>query len=237
MMATHSHKTIGLLGGMSWQSTATYYQALNEGTQQSLGGLHSAKILLHSFDFAQIAAMQKSGDWEQLGETMADAAAGLEAAGADTILICTNTMHKLADYVTGRTTIPLLHITDATADQIKAQGFDKVALLGTRFTMEQPFYKDRLKEKHGIDVIIPNEADRQLIHDVIFDELCVGITSAPSRKAYGRIIEDMRKIGAQAVILGCTEIGLLLGETDACLPLLDTTKIHARAALAFAVGH
>lgn len=229
-------KTIGLIGGMSWESTETYYRLLNEGVKDTLGGLHSAKILLHSFDFAEIEAMQMAGEWDRAGTAMADAAAGLEYAGADFIMICTNTMHKLADHVTGRVEIPLLHIADATADVIKARGMKTVALLGTRFTMEQDFYKGRLTEKHGIEVLVPDNAGRKLIHDVIYDELCLGNIRAKSRKEYVHIINDLQARGAEAVILGCTEIGLLVSEQDTDVPLMDTTAIHAAAAVTLAMG-
>jgi aspartate racemase len=231
-----TNRTIGLLGGMSWESTETYYRLLNEGIKSELGGLHSAKVLLHSFDFAEIEAMQMTGDWSKSGEVMANAAKGLEQAGAEVTLICTNTMHKLADQVTSATNIPLLHIADATAEAIKAKGFKKVALLGSRFTMEQDFYKGRLQNKHGIDVIAPEGAAADTIHNVIYDELCLGKITAESRDAYVQIIEDLNTKGAEAVILGCTEIGLLVDEGDTKVPLLDTTKIHAEAAVKFAIG-
>jgi len=235
-MSNASHKTIGLLGGMSWESTETYYRLLNEGIKTALGGLHSAKILMHSFDFAEIEAMQMAGEWDKSGEAMAEAAAGLEAAGADFILICTNTMHKLAGQVEEKSHVPLLHIADATAAVIKEQGFQKVALLGSRFTMEQDFYKGRLLDQYGINVIVPDDADRQIIHDVIYDELCLGKATDSARAEYVCIIEGLQKAGAEAIILGCTEIGLLVGADDTDVPLLDTTKIHADAAVKMAVG-
>jgi len=235
-MSKMPQKTIGLLGGMSWESTETYYRLLNEGVKAALGGLHSAKILLHSFDFSEIEEMQMAGDWEKSGDVLANAAAGLENAGADVILICTNTMHKLADQVIAGTNIPLLHIADATATAIKTKGYKKVALLGSSFTMEQDFYKGRLIDKHGIDVIIPEGADRQIIHNVIYDELCLGKITENSRANYVRIIENLNKAGAEAVILGCTEIGLLISNADTDVPLLDTTKIHTEAAVRFTVG-
>jgi aspartate racemase len=229
-------KTLGLLGGMSWESTETYYRLLNEGIKRELGGLHSAKILLHSFDFAEIEALQMAGDWEKSGDVMAAAALGLQRAGAEAIMICTNTMHKLAGNIEDATDIPLLHIADAAADIIKAAGYGKVALLGTRFTMEQDFYKGRLTDKHGIDVSVPDADGRKLVHDVIYEELCLGVIRDESRKAYLEIIRTLQENGAEAVILGCTEIGLLVDPTDTNVPLLDTTKIHAEAAVKFAVS-
>lgn len=229
-------KTIGMLGGMSWESTETYYRLLNEGVKQALGGLHSAKILMHSFDFAEIEALQMAGEWDQAGELLAEAALSIEKAGADLMLICTNTMHKLAPQVENAIEIPLVHIADATADVIKTRGYRKVALLGTRFTMEQDFYKGRLTDKFGIDVIVPDDAGRTTVHDIIYEELCLGEIKDTSRTAYQRIIDQLKGGGAEAVILGCTEIGLLIGEGDTDLPILDTTQIHAAAAVTFATA-
>lgn len=224
-------KTIGLLGGMSWESTTIYYQALNRSVRDVLGGLHSAKILLHSVDFAEIAALQSSGDWDTAGRVLAEAAAGLEQAGADMILICTNTMHKVAPAIEAAISVPLLHITDSTALEAKRRGFRKLGLLGSAFTMEQAFYRDRMKELHDIEIIVPDEADRQLVHRVIFDELCCGQVTDSSRKAYLDICEKLRAAGADAVILGCTEIGLLIDERHTDVPLLDSTHLHATAAI------
>ena len=228
-------KTIGLLGGMSWESTESYYRALNEGVKAKLGGLHSAKVLLHSFDFADIEAQQISGDWAASEEMLGAAAVGLERAGADFILICTNTMHKVADDVAARINIPLLHIADATAEAIKAQGMKKVALLGSDYTMMQDFYKGRLRDQHDIETLIPNDADRKIVHDVIFDELCLGVVTDTSRADYVRIIEALHADGAEAVILGCTEIALLVGPEHTDVPLIDTTQTHADAAVKFAL--
>lgn len=234
-MTFPSSKTIGLLGGMSWESTETYYRLLNEGIKSTLGGLHSAKMLMHSFYFAEIEAMQMNGDWRQSGDALAQAAVGLESSGADFILICTNTMHKVADQVTAATSIPLLHIGDATAAEIKKQGFKKVGLLGSRFTMEQDFYKGGLKDRHGVEVIVPNNEGRQLVHEVIYDELCLGKIAEKSRAHYLRIVAEMHTNGAEVVILGCTEIGLLVGPDNTDVPLLDSTIIHTDAALRMAL--
>lgn len=228
---TASQKTIGLLGGMSWESTALYYQLLNEGMKRELGGLHSAKILLHSFDFAEIEALQMAGKWDESAVVLAGAAKGLEAAGADMVLICTNTMHKLADQIEASTSIPLLHIADATAAVIKKANYKKVGLLGTRFTMEHDFYKGRLENKHGIDVLIPDDAGRTKAHDIIYEELCLGVVKESSKAVYLGIIKELKALGAEAIILGCTEIGMLIKPDDTDLPVLDTTSIHAGAAV------
>ncbi|NVJ70404.1 MAG: aspartate/glutamate racemase family protein [Alphaproteobacteria bacterium] len=229
-------KTIGLLGGMSWESTLTYYQLLNEGVKETLGGLHSAKILLHSFDFDEIAELQRDAAWDDAGEILGRAAAGLEAAGAEMMLICTNTMHLVESAVRAHTTVPLLHIADATAETAKAAGYKKLALLGTSFTMEQDFYKGRIAEKYGIEVITPEAADRQIIHDIIFEELCKGDVRDSSRLEYIRIIEGLSAQGADAAILGCTEIGLLVKPEHTAVPLLDTTAIHCAAAVRVALA-
>lgn len=223
-------KTIGLLGGMSWESTVPYYQAINRTVAQELGGLHSAKILLYSVDFAEVEALQHAGRWDEAGALLADAAARLEGAGADLLVICTNTMHKVAPGIEARVRIPLLHIADPTARAIRAAGHTKVGLLGTRFTMEQDFYKARLAAQHGLEVIVPAEASREAVHRIIYDELCLGVIREPSRQAYQRIAAELLEAGAQCVILGCTEIGLLLKEGDVPAPLFDTTALHARAA-------
>jgi aspartate racemase len=228
-------KTIGLIGGMSWESTATYYRIINELVRERLGGLHSAKICLCSLDFAEIAAQQSRGDWDAMAALLGEAAAHLEAAGADCVLICTNTMHKLADAVEARVSIPLLHIADTAAVQAKAEGVTCLGLLGTRFTMEDGFYAERLKLRHGLDVIIPDEADRAVVHRVIYDELCQGKRDGDSKTEYIRIMKALVARGAQAILLACTEIGLLLGQRDVAVPLLDTTILHAAAAVEFAL--
>jgi aspartate racemase len=222
-------KTLGLIGGMSWESTVPYYRQINQRINQQLGGLHSAKIIMYSVDFQQIEALQRSGDWQQAGQLLAEAAQALQRAGAEGLVLCTNTMHKVATAITSATTLPLLHIADATAQQIRAQGLRRIGLLGTRFTMEQDFYKARLAAQ-GLEVLIPAETDREQVHQVIYQELCHGQIKADSRHAYQRIIADLVAQGAEGVILGCTEIGLLVQPEDAAVPLFDTTAIHARAA-------
>ena len=228
-------KTIGLLGGMSWESTQGYYRAINEGVKEALGGLHSAKLVLNSVDFAEIEACQQSGDWRKAGEILAQAAQGVEAAGADCLLICTNTMHKVAEDIDDAISIPLIHIADATGESLKQAGVKRVGLLGTAFTMEQDFYKGRLSERHDLEVLVPKAEDRALVHRVIFQELCVGITTNASKAEYLRIIEALKEQGAEAVILGCTEIGMLVTQADTNTPLFDTTEIHANAAVTFAL--
>ncbi|SBS33741.1 Aspartate racemase [Marinomonas aquimarina] len=228
-------KTIGMLGGMSWESTQGYYRAVNEGVKQTLGGLHSAKIVLNSVDFAEIEACQRSADWPQAGKLLSQAAQSVEAAGADFLLICTNTMHKVADDIEAAINIPLLHVADATGAALQQAGVTKVGLLGTAFTMEQDFYKGRLRAKYDLDVMVPNDADRQMVHQVIFQELCLGVTSAASKAEYLRVIQSLKAQGAQAVILGCTEIGMLVSQADTEVPLFDTTAIHAQAAVTIAL--
>ena len=222
-------KTIGLIGGMSWESTVTYYQLINETVKEKLGGLHSAKILLYSVDFAEIEACQANGEWDKSADILADAAKNLEKAGADFVVICTNTMHKVAPQIQKQIHIPILHIADATADVLEQNHIKKVALLGTKYTMTQDFYKDRLCAR-DIAVMVPGAADVELINHVIYDELCVGILSDESRKQYIHIMEQMKDDGAQGVILGCTEIGLLIHQKDFPLPVFDTTQIHAEKA-------
>ena len=229
-------KTIGILGGMSWESTSEYYRLLNQLTKERLGGLHSARLLLHSVDFAEIEAMQRNGDWHTAGQTLGDAAAGLERAGAEIPLLATNTMHLVADAITARISVPFLHIADATADAAFAQGFTKVGLLGTRFTMQQPFYRDRLRERRDIDVLLPDNETMPELDRVIFEELCCGVLRDDSRDTYLAAIRNLQERGAQAVVLGCTEIGLLVGPSDTTMPLLDTTRIHAEAALDLALA-
>lgn len=224
-------KTIGLIGGMSWESTQSYYQLLNQGVKNKLGGLHSAKIVLVSLDFAHIAAMQKQQDWPQMAEILIKAAKQVEAAGADYLLICTNTMHKLAEQVQAAVAIPLLHIADAVGENLIQNNFKKVALLGTQFTMEQDFYKQRLANKFAIDVLIPDAQGRETVHRVIYDELCKGIISPESKAEYLTIIDDLTQQGAEAIILGCTEIALLVQQSDTSIPLLDSTALHCAMAL------
>lgn len=222
-------KTLGLIGGMSWESTVPYYRQINQHINQRLGGLHSAKIILYSVDFQQIEALQRSGDWQQAGQLLTEAAQALQRAGAEGLVLCTNTMHKVAAAISSATPLPLLHIADATAQQIRQQGLSRIGLLGTRFTMEQDFYKARLMAQ-GIEVLIPDQAARELVHQVIYQELCLGQIKPASRFAYQQIIADLVTQGAQGVILGCTEIGLLVQPEDAAVPLFDTTAIHARTA-------
>jgi aspartate racemase len=228
-------KTIGLLGGMSWESTATYYRLVNEGVKGRLGGLHSARVVLYSVDFAPIERLQHRGAWDEAGRALAEAAARVEAAGADFLAICTNTMHKLAPQVERGISIPLLHIADATAEAVREAGLDRVGLLGTRFTMEQDFYRGRMAERHGIEVLIPDEPARETVHRVIYDELCRGRVRDESRTALVKIIEALAGRGAQGVVLGCTELPLLLRPQDAPIPVFDTTEIHARRAVAWAL--
>ena len=227
-------KTIGLIGGMSWESTVTYYQLINTAVKERLGGLHSAKCLLCSVDFDEIETCQSSGDWRRSGEILGDAATALERAGADVILICTNTMHKVFDQVQSRVKTPLLHIADATADALEAAGAAKVGLLGTKYTMTQDFYKERLVRR-GIEVLIPGDRDIELVNHVIFDELCLGTVSDVSRREFVRVIGELTDRGAQGIILGCTEIGLLVGGRDTSARLFDTTRIHALRAVDWAL--
>lgn len=228
-------KTIGMLGGMSWESTQGYYQQINRGVKQQLGGLNSAQIALYSVNFQPIEECQHQGNWVETAEILANAAKKVEAAGADFLVICTNTMHKVADQITEAINIPLLHIADATAEEIKLQGLTKVGLLGTAFTMEQDFYKGRLLDKHDIEVVVPEQADREIVHNVIYQELCLGDVRQGSKQAYLRIIDKLVEQGAQAVILGCTEIGMLVQQDDTSTILLDTTKIHADKAVELAL--
>ncbi|MFK2904239.1 aspartate/glutamate racemase family protein [Dyella ginsengisoli] len=228
-------KTIGLLGGMSWESTIPYYRLINEAVKQRLGGLHSAKLLLHSVDFAEIEACQRAGDWEAAGAQLAQAARGLQAAGADLLLIGANTMHKVAPAIEAAVEIPLLHVADATAQVIRAAGIARVGLLGTRFTMEQAFYVDRLAS-HGLDVLVPPPADRDEVHRVIYAELCLGQFENASRAMFRRVMADLVARGAGGIILGCTEIGLLVDAGDATVPQFDTTRLHALAAVEAALA-
>jgi aspartate racemase len=224
-------KTIGLIGGMSWQSTSLYYSAINEGVKQSLGGLHSAKVCLYSVDFHEIEQLQHAGKWAQTAAILAQAAQAVEAGGADLFLICTNTMHKVATEVEAAVNIPLLHIADATAKQLLADRMTTVGLLGTAFTMQQDFYKGRLSQDFGIQVLVPSEAQQAMVHEVIYQELCLGIINPASKQKYLAVLQDLFNQGAQAVVLGCTEITLLVQQTDTPIPLYDTTAIHAQSAV------
>ncbi len=223
-------KTIGLIGGMSWESTVTYYRQINETIKERLGGLHSAKLVLYSVDFDEIEQFQHSGNWEAAGAVLAGAARSLEAAGAGFIVLCTNTMHKVAASIEASVDIPLLHIADPTANEIKRAGHTTLGLLGTRFTMEQDFYRDRLSSRHNLRVITPAPIDREIVHRIIYEELCLGDVKSESRAEYRRIMAVLASQGAQAIILGCTEISLLVSQQDSPVPLFDTTAIHAMAA-------
>ena len=228
-------KTIGMIGGMSWESSLEYYRIINEAVKQQLGDLHSAKSLMYSVDFAEIEAPQREGRWQEATQAMINAAKAVEAGGADFLIICTNTMHKMVDEVQRSIAIPLLHIADATAVEIKARGLQRLGLLGTRFTMEEEFYRGRLEEKYALDVLVPDRADREIVHRVIYDELVVGRIEPASKAEYLRIIATLAHAGAEGIILGCTEIGLLVSQADCSLPLFDTTRIHALAAVQFAL--
>lgn len=222
-------RTLGLLGGMSFESTLPYYRIVNERVREKLGGLHSAKLVLYSVDFAEIERLQHVGDWATAGRVLADAAQALERAGAEALVLCTNTMHRVLDAIEAAIGIPALHIADATARRIRASGREKVGLLATRFTMEQDFYRERLREVHGLQVIVPDADDRSLVHDVIYDELCRGVVRDSSREAYRRIMDALVASGADAIILGCTEIGLLVNAENSPLPAYDTMALHAAA--------
>jgi len=229
-------KTIGLIGGMSWESSLVYYRFINEAVKERLGGLHSAQCIMYSVDFAEIEPLQRDGKWAEAARKMSQAARRVEDGGADLLVLCTNTMHKTASDIQRHVNIPLLHIADATAEKIRAEGLSRVGLLGTRFTMEDDFYKGRLIEKHGLDVILPDQNDRDLVHRVIYDELCLGEIRGASREAYREIMENLVGRGAQGIILGCTEIGLLINAMDGPVPVFDTTRIHAEAAVEFALA-
>ena len=228
-------KTIGLIGGMSWESSLEYYRIINETVKEKLGGLHSAKSLMYSVDFEEIETLQHQGKWDEATKLMIDAAQRLERAGADFVIICTNTMHKMADDVQKAIKTPLLHIADVTAKKVKERGLGKVGLLGTRFTMEQDFYKGRLKT-HGIDVVIPDEAHRQTVHDIIYNELCLGEIKEKSKAEFREVIEGLVSKGAEGIILGCTEIPLIVKQKEYDIPLFDTTRIHAVAAVEYAIN-
>jgi aspartate racemase len=228
-------KRIGLLGGMSWESSLVYYRLVNEAVRDRLGGLHSADCVLRSVDFAGIETLQRAGDWDAAGELLAREAAGLEAAGAELIVLCTNTMHRVAGVITAAVGVPLVHIADATADAVRARGLCAVGLLGTAYTMEGEFYVGRLRDVHGLDVLVPPPDDRRRVHEVIYDELCVGVVDDDSRAAYRRIMGDLADRGAQGILLGCTEIDLLVGPQDARVPVFDTTRLHAERAVELAL--
>ena len=232
----HSSQSIGIIGGMSWESTQLYYQAINEGIKQALGGLHSARIILNSLDFAAIEKLQHAGDWEGAGECMNQAAKSLERAGADFIVIATNTMHKVANETMQDVNLPLLHIVDPTAEALTLAGHKKVALLGTGFTMSDLFYKGRMSQHYDFEVIVPNENDQAIVHKIIYEELCLGNIRLESRKAYLDIVNTLAEQGAEAVILGCTEITLLIDQSHTDIPLFDTTAIHAQAAVTKALS-
>ena len=228
-------KTIGLIGGMSWESSAMYYKTINETVRDRIHPLENAKSLMFTVNFHEIERLQHAGQWDDLGKILEDAALRLEAGGADCVVLCTNTMHKLASWIENAVSIPLIHIADATAEQIKTQGMKKVGLLGTGFTMEQEFYKGRLIEKYGLEVIVPEKADRDIVHRVIYDELCAGKILEVSKLEYVRIMQALIAQGCEGIILGCTEIMLLVGQTDSSVPVFDTTTIHALAAVDFAL--
>ncbi len=229
-------KTIGMLGGMSWESTAHYYQELNQGIKNRLGGHHSAEILMKSVDFSSIEKKQKEGDWQGLADDLTKEAKRVEAGGADFLLICTNTMHKVAPEIEQAISIPLLHIADVTGKALSEAGVTKVGLLGTAFTMEQDFYKQRLVDKFAVEVIVPNGVQRKLVHDVIYQELVHGVVNSVSKSDFLVVIDDLRERGVEAIILGCTEIAMLVGQQDTVVPLFDTTKLHAQAAIDLALS-
>jgi len=229
-------KTIGLLGGMSWESTVGYYRAINEGIKKACGGLHSAKIAMYSVDFEPIEKLQHEGDWEGTARILSEAAVNIQAAGADFLVICTNTMHKVASQIERAIAIPLLHIADATAEILLQDKINNVGLLGTAFTMEQDFYKGRLSRRYGTRVLVPNQSDREIIHKIIYQELCLGQIESPSKAEYLRIIDSLASQGAEAVILGCTEIGMLVSQNDTDVRLLDTTAIHAAKAVQLVIS-
>ena len=229
-------RTLGLIGGMSWESSALYYRWINEHVKSRLGGLHSAKVILHSVDFHEIEALQRADDWAGAARVLGDAGTALRAGGAELLVICTNTMHLVADEVAARAGLPVLHIADPTAEAIRAAGHQRVGLLGTRFTMERDFYAQRLRARHGLEVIVPDASDRALVHRVIYDELCCGVVRDESRAAYRAVIARLVAAGAQAVILGCTEITMLIHGADAAVPIFDTTALHAQAAVDWALS-
>ncbi len=229
-------KRIGLLGGMSWESSAEYYRLVNEATRQRLGGLHSADCLLRSVDFADVEQLQRAGSWEEAGALLAGEARALVRAGAELLMLCTNTMHKVADAIAGAVDVPFVHIADTTADAVRAAGIGRVGLLATAYTMEQDFYVGRLRDQHGLDVLVPEAADRRIVHDVIYDELCVGVVAPESREEYRRIMRELAGRGAEGILLGCTEIDLLVTQDDSPVPVFDTTHLHAQRAVDLALG-
>ena len=229
-------KTIGMLGGMSWESTALYYRLINEGVKQRLGGLHSARIAMYSVDFHELEALMAADDWRELEKRLCDYARLIEQGGADFLLICTNTMHKMADAVADAIAIPLLHLADATGERVRTEGMNRVGLLGTRVTMEEDFYRGRISARHGLEVLIPARRDREIVNRIIFSELCKGVVREQSRQEYQRIIAHLEQEGAQGIILGCTEICMLIGPDHAATPLFNTTEIHAQAAVKMALS-
>ncbi len=229
-------KRIGLLGGMSWESSAEYYRLVNEATRDRLGGLHSADCLLRSVDFTEIEALQREGRWDEAGARLAAEAAGLAAAGAELLVLCTNTMHKVADAITDAVDVPFVHIADTTAEAVRARGLHTVGLLATAYTMEQDFYVGRLRDRHGLEVLVPDDADRAIVHRVIYEELCVGVIEDGSRDEYRRIMAALAERGAEAILLGCTEIDLLVGPEDSPVPVFDTTRLHAERAVELALA-
>jgi aspartate racemase len=229
-------KRIGLLGGMSWESSAEYYRLINEATRDRLGGLHSADCLLRSVDFVQVERLQRTGDWNRAGALLAAEAAALEAAGAELLVLCTNTMHKVAEAIVAAVEIPFVHIADTTAHAVRQEGLTTVGLLATAYTMEQDFYVGHLRDEHGLEVLIPGEDDRRIVHEVIYEELCVGIVDDGSRDEYRRIMRDLAARGAEGILLGCTEIDLLVGEEDSPVPVFDTTRLHAQRAVELALA-
>ena len=229
-------KRIGLLGGMSWESSIEYYRLVNEATRERLGGLHSADCLLRSVDFTEIEALQREGRWDDAGARLAAEAAGLAAAGAELLVLCTNTMHKVADAITAAVDVPFVHIADTTAEAVRAHGLHTVGLLATAYTMEQDFYVGRLRDRHGLEVLVPDEPDRRIVHRVIYEELCVGVVEDRSREQYRRIMAALAQRGAEAILLGCTEIDLLVGPQDSPVPVFDTTRLHAERAVELAIA-
>lgn len=229
-------KTIGLIGGMSWESTVTYYQQINRLVSQQLGGFHSAKIVLQSVDFAEVEALQAQGEWQQAGQLLGDAATNLQRSGAEFVALCTNTMHKVAEQIEQSIDVPFLHIADATGEKLKSEGYQRVALLGTLFTMEQEFYRSRLEQQFGVKVLVPNHEQRERVHNIIYDELCQGQIKPESRQQYLEIVDDLSSQGAQLVILGCTEIGLLIEQQHTEVPLLDTAQVHVEAIVKMALS-
>lgn len=229
-------KTIGLIGGMSWESTVPYYRIVNQAVRERLGGLHSARAILYSVDFEDLEPRLRAGQWEEIGRSLAGAARALEGAGADFLVLCTNTMHRVAGEIEAAVAIPLLHIAEPTGEAVRRSGIAKVGLLGTRFTMEQGFLRERLRERHGLEVIVPGEADREMVNRVVFEELCLGRVLDASRAQYRRVIASLAASGAQGVIFGCTEIATLVGAGDSPVPVFDTTELHARAAVELALA-